>query len=219
MTALFHALIHLARLRWLGAAFCALALLCVTTHASALAGATAHPRINVSATNAIADISTLAPATATGLSQPKDRVWRFEQTSPLRIRMLRSASVETRLDISATQREPASDSSCAARGAGQGFRSFSALYRTLGSEGPGRRWHHIVEQTRGNVRRFGAETIRNTQNVMKLDASVHRQISGFYSSKQPFTGGQTVRQWLSGQSLEQQMQFGVDTLGRFGGAP
>jgi hypothetical protein len=45
---------------------------------------------------------------------------------------------------------------------------------------------------------------------------VHQQISGFYSSIQPFTNGQTVRQWLSTQSLEQQVQFGMDTLRRFG---
>jgi hypothetical protein len=108
----------------------------------------------------------------------------------------------------------------AARGAqqaaGQGFRSFSAFKRALGPAGPGRQWHHIVEQG-GNVERFGAGAIHNTSNLVRVDTAVHRQISGFYSSKQPFTGGQTVRQWLRSQSFDEQMQFGLDTLRRFGG--
>ena len=98
----------------------------------------------------------------------------------------------------------------------QGFRSFSAAKRALGPAGPGRQWHHIVEQG-GNVERFGAEAIHNTANLVRVDTAVHRQISGFYSSKQPFTGGQTVRQWPQSQSFDEQMQFGLDTLRRFGG--
>src|SRR5690606_19029171 len=46
------------------------------------------------------------------------------------------------------------------------FRSHSAMVRALGSAGRERQWHHIVEQTRGNVARFGAEAIHNTQNVV-----------------------------------------------------
>jgi len=117
----------------------------------------------------------------------------------------------------------ASDDAVAARGtaavAGQGFRSHSALTRALGPAGPGQHWHHVVEQTPGNVARFGAQSVHNTQNVMRLDAGVHQQISGFYSSIQPFTNGQTVRQWLSTQSFGQQAQFGLDTLRRFGVGP
>jgi hypothetical protein len=111
VTALFHALIHLARLRWLGAAFCALAMLCVTTHASALAGATAHAHIDVRARDTAA-----TTASASELAQTKDRVWGFEQNSPLHICALRSASAETHPEISATQRETASASSYAAEG-------------------------------------------------------------------------------------------------------
>jgi hypothetical protein len=89
----------------------------------------------------------------------------------------------------------------------------------MGPAGPGKNWHHIVEQTKGNVAKFGPETLHNTQNVVRLDTAVHRKISAFYSSKPAFTGGKTVRQWLSQQSFEEQMQFGIETLGRFGGAP
>jgi len=54
---------------------------------------------------------------------------------------------------------------------------------------------------------------------MRLDAATHTRLSAFYSSKRPFAGGLTVRQWLSTQSYEQQFQYGLKTLQSFGGAP
>lgn len=62
-------------------------------------------------------------------------------------------------------------------------------------------WHHILEQTAGNIAEFGAETIHSAENLIPVSASVHARISGYYSSKQLFTEGKTVRQWLSGQSF------------------
>lgn len=99
---------------------------------------------------------------------------------------------------------------------GQGFRSFGAFKRAMGPAGEGMQWHHVVEQTPGSVARFGREALHNTGNVVRLDTAVHRQVSGYYSSIQPFTGGQTVRQWLSTQSFEAQMQFGRQVLSDFG---
>jgi hypothetical protein len=103
--------------------------------------------------------------------------------------------------------------------ADQGFRSFRALKRALGPAGADKHWHHIVEQTKKNVARFGPETIHNTRNVVAIDAKVHRQVSGYYSSKDFFTGGKTVRQWLKQQSFELQEQFGKETLLKFGVTP
>jgi hypothetical protein len=111
VTALLHALANLARLRWLGAAFCALAMLCATTHATALAGATAHARVNV---NASSDIATTTSTSAH--AQTKDRVWGFDQNSPLHVCALRSASAEQHPGFLPTQRETASGPSYAAEG-------------------------------------------------------------------------------------------------------
>lgn len=77
-------------------------------------------------------------------------------------------------------------------------------------------WHHILEQTAGNIAEFGAETIHSAENLIPVSASVHARISGYYSSKQLFTEGKTVRQWLSGQSLEAQREFGLQVLRDFG---
>src|SRR5207247_2094780 len=41
--------------------------------------------------------------------------------------------------------------------AAQSFGSFSSFRRAMGSAGPNMSWHHIVEQTPGNLARFGAE--------------------------------------------------------------
>lgn len=42
-------------------------------------------------------------------------------------------------------------------------------------------------------------------------------INGFYSSKPRFTGGLRVREWLSTQSFEEQMKFGLETVRRVQG--
>ncbi|NJL26603.1 MAG: hypothetical protein HC897_01360 [Thermoanaerobaculia bacterium] len=105
-----------------------------------------------------------------------------------------------------------------ASGAGRGFGSFSAFKRANGAAGAGRQWHHIVEQTRGNVSRFGPEALHNTRNVIPLETTTHRKISGFYSSSLPGTN-MTVREWLSTQSFSAQQEFGLQALRDFGVLP
>jgi hypothetical protein len=76
-------------------------------------------------------------------------------------------------------------------------------------------WHHIVEQTEGNVQRFGPHAIHNTQNVIPLEQSLHTRVSAFYPSiRERITGSTslTVRQWLSTQSYESQRQFGLKAI-------
>ena len=101
----------------------------------------------------------------------------------------------------------------------QGFNSFSAFKRAMGPAGPGQAWHHIVEQTPGNIVKFGNQSIQNTSNLLRLNhgaGSIHMKVSGYYSSIRPFTNGQTVRQWLSPQSFQAQYDFGIQTLEQFG---
>ncbi len=98
--------------------------------------------------------------------------------------------------------------------AAPGFRSwgsYSGFKRAQGKAGPGREWHHIVEQTPGNVKRFGAQSLQNTDNIVPLDKGLHMRVSALYSSKRrSITGSdkQTVREWLSTQSYEAQRKFG-----------
>ena len=107
----------------------------------------------------------------------------------------------------------------AADGAGSAaFRSwgsFNGLKNALGSAGEGKEWHHIVEQTQGNVGRFGPHALHNTRNVIPLEKELHTQLSAFYSRKRFFiTNSESliVREWLSTQSFEAQRQFGLQAI-------
>ncbi len=96
-----------------------------------------------------------------------------------------------------------------------GYNSFSAFKQAYGSAGKGLSWHHIVEQTPSNLSRFGAQRIHNINNSVRLPSgsgSFHNRLSGYYSSKQLFTEGLTVRKWLQPQSFQNQYNFGINRL-------
>ena len=97
----------------------------------------------------------------------------------------------------------------------RGYPSFSAYKKTEGSAGVGKEWHHIVEQSQVTKSGFAPESIHNTGNMVSIDATVHRKISGYYSSKQPFTNGMTVRDWLANQDFKTQYEFGLSVLEMF----
>nr|WP_225413134.1 hypothetical protein [Stigmatella hybrida] len=99
------------------------------------------------------------------------------------------------------------------------FKSMREFKSAMGSAGEGKNWHHIVEQTRSNVERFGPEALHNTENVMVVEAGVHVKISAYYSSKQKFTGGMVVREWLRTKSYAEQREFGLKALQQFGVIP
>jgi hypothetical protein len=99
------------------------------------------------------------------------------------------------------------------------FKSFRAFKTAMGSAGEGKSWHHIIEQHAGNVKRFGAEALHNTENVIKVESKLHTEISAYYSSRQPDTGNMVVREWLRTQSYEQQRAFGLKILRKFGVIP
>lgn len=78
--------------------------------------------------------------------------------------------------------------------------------------------HHVVEQCQKTKSGFSNAQIQAPSNKVTLDYTVHRKISGFYSSKQPqITGSNTlrVRDWLAGQSFEDQTRFGWEIIKRF----
>ncbi|MCP3165621.1 SitA5 family polymorphic toxin [Myxococcus qinghaiensis] len=90
--------------------------------------------------------------------------------------------------------------------------SFSGFKKAMGPAGKNMEWHHIVEQTPGNVKRFGPQALHNTENVIRLDKRLHTEISSLFSSvRYEITGSltQTVRQWSSTQSYEAQRKFGL----------
>ena len=102
----------------------------------------------------------------------------------------------------------------------KGFETFKDFKKKFGAAGKDKAWHHVVEQT-PNAGKFPSQALHNTGNLIKLPhgkGTIHSKISGYYSSKQPFTNGQTVRKWLSNQSFNEQYDFGIQVIKDFGGA-
>nr|WP_244227610.1 hypothetical protein [Corallococcus aberystwythensis] len=102
-------------------------------------------------------------------------------------------------------------------GGSRAWASFSGFKKAMGPAGPGQEWHHIVEQTPGNVNRFGPQAVHNKDNVIPLEKSLHSRISSFYSTiRRDLTGSPlTVRQWLSTQSYAAQREFGLQAIENF----
>lgn len=96
------------------------------------------------------------------------------------------------------------------------YDSFNAFKKANPVKTLGNQWHHIVEQNQIQKSGFSVQQINNTNNLIELTSEQHAKVSGFYSSKLDFTGGLTVRNWLSEQSFETQYQFGINKLREFG---
>ena len=75
--------------------------------------------------------------------------------------------------------------------------------------------HHIVEQCQSAKSGFTNEQIQAQSNKVRIDYATHRAISGYYSSKQSFTNGMRVRDWLAGQSFAEQTAFGWSIIDHY----
>ena len=75
--------------------------------------------------------------------------------------------------------------------------------------------HHVVEQCQTGKSGFSKDQIRAQSNTVVLDYNLHRQISGYYSSKPQWLNGLRVRDYLAGQSFEAQTAFGWRVINQF----
>jgi hypothetical protein len=89
--------------------------------------------------------------------------------------------------------------------------SFNELFNGIKDKNPPNiEYHHLVEQT-PNAENFSAQAINSWANVIPTPTTVHRAISGFYSSGQEWLpeGFSTVRQWMVTQDWETQWEAGL----------
>lgn len=77
--------------------------------------------------------------------------------------------------------------------------------------------HHVVEQCQANKSGFSQTDIQGNGNKLVLPYELHRKISGFYTSKQPFSEEMRVRDWLKGKPFDFQFNFGMDKIGELWG--
>ena len=66
--------------------------------------------------------------------------------------------------------------------------------------------------TADNIRKFGAESIHNTNNLVEIPKELHYKITGYYNSVRSNTQGLTVRDWLKTQSFEAQYEYGLEIV-------
>jgi len=90
-----------------------------------------------------------------------------------------------------------------------GSGAFQAAKADLGSPGPGNVFDHVVEQSQIGRSGFAPEDIHNPFNLDPVDAAINQAKANYYSSKTLFSGGGTVRDWLTGQSFADQYNFGM----------
>lgn len=109
-------------------------------------------------------------------------------------------------------------------GNGDSFSSFDdfkktsfveAMLKAYGAAGPGKEWHHLVEQGGDNETNFSPDQLQSTNNIARLPAPVHDLVTAEYA-KEYDDSGVSVREWLSGQSFEAQRDEGIKILRKLG---
>lgn len=91
------------------------------------------------------------------------------------------------------------------------FNSARELREFLGSAGPGREWHHIVEQRLAGWR-FPEEIIHSTDNIINLPADVHQRINAAMQRNDPEFGNLSRRAWIEDKTFGEQYNLGLDLI-------
>jgi len=98
-------------------------------------------------------------------------------------------------------------------------KSYDELTVAAQQKGPhgGYEDHHIVEQGKHNDD-LGDDLIQDPSNIVRIPYYKHKMIQSYYQRhiKSPPFNGLTPRQYLKGKSFEEQFQFGMDALRKFG---
>ncbi len=75
--------------------------------------------------------------------------------------------------------------------------------------------HHIVEQT-PNKEKISSELLQGRENIVRIPYYIHRDISDYYSRKDPDLGDVSPRDYLRGKAYKEQYEFGLKILRKYG---
>ena len=98
-------------------------------------------------------------------------------------------------------------------------RAFNAFKSKNGAAGVNMDWHHLVEQNKVNVSRFGINAIQNSNNLIKLDRDIHHIITGHYNSSYIGPGFSRNRDYVNSLSFAQQRSYAIKLLQNNGWKP
>jgi hypothetical protein len=106
--------------------------------------------------------------------------------------------------------------SAAIRSANDPRRSLAELqYRATLPTEDGYQNHHVVGQFEGNRKQFGNARIDEGSNIVRIPVVRHRDISNWYSTKNPEFGNVSPRDYLRGKSWDEQRELGLMVLRKF----
>jgi hypothetical protein len=86
------------------------------------------------------------------------------------------------------------------------------MAKMFGSAGAGNQYHHIVTQGGLNGRKFPAEVLQNTGNIIPLPTLLHEVVTDRYKWPAPDNSGRTLYQWLQTQPYDVQREIGLNIL-------
>lgn len=86
--------------------------------------------------------------------------------------------------------------------------TFAQAKRELGPAGPGNVYDHVVEQSQITRSGFSPSQIHGAGNLNPVSAQVNQLKANWYSRSLNGPGSGTIRDWLSGQSFEDQLEYG-----------
>jgi hypothetical protein len=81
---------------------------------------------------------------------------------------------------------------------------------------PGYQVHHIVEQTAAENDGFSRTEIDARNNLVRIPAMKHREISGWYQTGNKDFSGLSPREYLRGKDLNERYKAGIQALVKFG---
>jgi len=76
--------------------------------------------------------------------------------------------------------------------------------------------HHIVEQTAAENDGFSRTEIDARNNLVRIPAMKHREISGWYQTGNKDFSGLTPREYLRGKDWNERYKVGIQALVKFG---
>ena len=94
--------------------------------------------------------------------------------------------------------------------------SLHLVAKMFGSAGAGNQYHHIVTQGGLNGKKFPAELLQNTRNVLPLPTLLHEVATDEYRKPAPDGSGRTLYRWLQTQPYEVQREIGLNILRKLG---
>jgi hypothetical protein len=86
------------------------------------------------------------------------------------------------------------------------------LQRAVGTPKAGYEIHHIVEQTPAEQDGYRRSQIDGPENLVRIPTLKHREITGWYQTRNDDYGGVSPRDYLRGKLWEERTRIGLDAL-------